>query len=156
MMASQGAEGSDTPPPPRVNFVTNDSDTRSVNSEHGDAPQPHLQPTLNKEDVLPEPPLKEVQFVPNFKGAAEMEARRRLRMMARRGPSASMPKVPVTMRSINPELSSSDGEDGMLEEDDNDDDFELLAAGDGNMDETDEFDPYGALYIARVKAYPLQ
>ncbi|OJA09315.1 hypothetical protein AZE42_07476 [Rhizopogon vesiculosus] len=137
-------EGSDAP---RVNFiVANDSDMRPINSEHGDTPQAlSLQhpPALNKDDAPPEPPPKEVQFVPNFKGAAEMEARRRLRMMARRGLPASMPKVPsMTPRSINPELSSSDGEDGMLEaSDDNDDDFELVAPGDDSMDGADEFDP---------------
>lgn len=153
LAAKRNNERSDAPPP-HVNFiVANDADTRPVTSEHGDAPQPPPQPTINKEDVPPEPPQKEVHFVPNFKGAAEMEARRRLRMMARRGLPASMPKVPsITTRSINPEISSSDGDDG-VSEDENDDDFELVAPGNGNMDETDEFDPYGAVYVVRVKAH---
>jgi len=151
-------DGSDTHQ--RVNFdIANDSDTLPVDSEHGDGSQPlpiQHQPALNKDNVPPEPPMKEVQFVPNFKGAAEMEARRRLRMMARRGLPASVPKHPsVTPRSINPELSSSDGDDGMLEaSDDNDDDFELVAPGDDNMDEADEFDPYGALYVVLMKGLP--
>jgi hypothetical protein len=144
-MRNEGPDG----PSMRINFiVTNDSDALPANSEHGDIAQPlpvQRQPALNKEDVPPEPPLKEVQFVPNFKGAAEMEARRRLRMMARRGLPASIPKaLSVTTRSLNPELSSSDGQDDTLE-DDNDDDFELVAPGD---DEVDEFDPYGIVYVA--------
>ncbi|KAG1735585.1 stress-activated map kinase interacting protein 1-domain-containing protein [Suillus paluster] len=144
-MRNEGADATALAAPPRVNFIAaSDADTRPITSEHGDITQPipvQHQPALRKDDVPPELPPKDVPFVPKFKGAAEMEARRRLRMMARRGVPASMPKAPsVTTRSLNPDLSSSDDEDGMLE-DDNDDDFDLVAPGDDNMDEADEFDP---------------
>jgi hypothetical protein len=80
------------------------------------------------------------QFIPKFKGAAEMEARRKLRMLARRGQASHPKHASDVNKHLNPELSSSD--DDILEDDDNDDDFDLM--GD-DMDEGDEFDPY-ALY----------
>lgn len=91
----------------------------------------------------PDPPSKGVQFIPKFKGAAEMEARRRVRMQARRGPLAVDAKPPLrVVANINPELSSSDEDEvglGISDEDD-DDDFEEIGGDDG-MDDGDEFDP---------------
>ncbi|KAH0833267.1 stress-activated map kinase interacting protein 1-domain-containing protein [Lanmaoa asiatica] len=87
----------------------------------------------------PEPPAKDAQFVPRFKGAAEMEARRKLRMLARRGQASSSKPASVN-KYLNPEISSSDEDDGILEDDDNVDDFDLVDRGD-DMDEGDEFDP---------------
>jgi hypothetical protein len=142
-------EGADAPAAlPRVNFIiaASDVDPCPITSEQADVSQPlPVQHQLRKDDPPPELPPKDVPFVPKFKGAAEMEARRRVRMMARRGVPASMPKIPsLTTRSLNPDLSSSDDEDGMLD-DDNDDDYDLVAPGDDNMDEVDEFDPYGVV-----------
>ncbi|KIK93169.1 hypothetical protein PAXRUDRAFT_829224 [Paxillus rubicundulus Ve08.2h10] len=87
----------------------------------------------------PEPPAKDIQFIPKFKGAAEMEARRKLRMQARRGQAIPAP-TPASDRfkHLNPEDSSSEEDDGLLE-DENDDDFDLECGDD--MDEGDEFDP---------------
>jgi hypothetical protein len=137
-------EGADAPAAlPRVNFINaaSDVDPCPITSEQADVSQPLPQPAIKKDDPPPELLPKDVPFVPKFKGAAEMEARRRVRMMARHGVPASMPKIPsVTTRSLNPDISSSDDEDGMLE-DDNDDDYDLVAPGDDNMDEVDEFDP---------------
>ncbi|KIJ61493.1 hypothetical protein HYDPIDRAFT_116002 [Hydnomerulius pinastri MD-312] len=102
--------------------------------------------SLKKEDLPPpEPPAKEIQFIPKFKGAAEMEARRKLRMLARRGQATSAPKPPsVVSKILNPEMSSSEEDDGILEDDNDDDDddgFDLDERGDDIMDEGDEFDP---------------
>ncbi|KAG1744258.1 stress-activated map kinase interacting protein 1-domain-containing protein [Suillus lakei] len=145
--ANMHNEGADAPAAlPRVNFINaaSEVDPCPITSEQGDVTQPlpvQNQPVLRKDDPPPELLPRDVPFVPKFKGAAEMEARRRVRMMARRGVPASMPKIPsVTARSLNPDLSSSDDEDGMLE-DDNDDDYDLVTPGDDNMDEADEFDP---------------
>ncbi|KAG1850280.1 stress-activated map kinase interacting protein 1-domain-containing protein [Suillus tomentosus] len=143
--AGMHGEGADAPAAlPRVNFITAASnvDPCLMTSEQADISQPlPLQHQPRKDDTPPEPLPKDVLFVPKFKGAAEMEARRRVRMMARRGVPASMPKIPsMVTRSLNPDISSSDDEDGMLE-DDNDDDYDLVAPGDDNMDEVDEFDP---------------
>ncbi|EIN09146.1 hypothetical protein PUNSTDRAFT_120545 [Punctularia strigosozonata HHB-11173 SS5] len=53
-------------------------------------------------------PAKDPVFVPKFKGAAEMEARRRQRMMARQRALTSRTGVPAaTARDLNPDLSSS-------------------------------------------------
>lgn len=151
-------EGADAPAAlPRVNFITAASnvDPCLMTSEQADISQPlPLQHQPRKDDTPPEPLPKDILFVPKFKGAAEMEARRRVRMMARRGVPASMPKIPsMVTRSLNPDISSSDDEDGMLE-DDNDDDYDLVAPGDDNMDEVDEFDPYGDVSnLRRCKAH---
>ncbi|KAH7921554.1 SIN1-domain-containing protein [Leucogyrophana mollusca] len=121
----------------------NDVDTRAKAAEHESVPSASTQNTTHRrEESAPlEPPPKEVQFIPKFKGAAEMEARRKLRLQARRGPSASIPKQPAVIAgNLNPELSSSDEEEGILEED-NDDDFDMVAPVEENMDEADEFDP---------------
>ena len=97
----------------------------------------------------PGPPAKDVQFIPKFKGAAEMEARRKLRMLVRRGQASANPKPASDVNKyLNPEISSSDDDDdddeGILE-DDNEDDFDVVDRGD-DMDEGDEFDPYVSLY----------
>lgn len=92
-------------------------------------------------DTPPEPPPKEPQFIPKFKGAAEMEARRKLRMLARRGQASVNPKLASdSNKYLNPEMSSSEDADGSPEDDDNDDEY-LVDRGD-EMDEGDEFDPY--------------
>jgi len=74
------------------------------------------------------------QFVPRFKGASEMEARRRMRMLARRGHVAvdsPPPQAPIT----NPEPSPSSSEMIM----DDDEDFDDMAGSSDSGD--DEFDP---------------
>lgn len=88
-----------------------------------------------------EAPVKMVQFIPKFKGAAEMEARRRMRMLARKPPSAvdAPPPPPANTVPINPELSSSEDDDVMLD-DDEEDDFEDVANGNDSMGD-DDFDP---------------
>lgn len=92
-----------------------------------------------------------VAFVPRFKGAAEMEARRRLRMAHR---NQTTPGVPAVLRpqvsapaTLNPErslssssssASSSDMEErGVLADEDDEDEFDDDVADD--LD--DEFDP---------------
>jgi len=62
-------------------------------------------------------PPKAVGFIPNFKGAAEMEARRRLRLQARGrgGPGVGMrggaqPAQPLSLRDIDTSSSSSASE----------------------------------------------
>ncbi len=91
-------------------------------------------------------------FVPkiNFKGAAEMEARRRQRLLARAHPPGMAPRVPMVPMNLNPEESSSSSEeepepepdesseDGLADEEDEDFDGE----GDDSMEiNEDEFDP---------------
>jgi target of rapamycin complex 2 subunit MAPKAP1 len=93
-------------------------------------PNVQVQASTAVEDM---PVAKAVQFVPRFAGAAEMEARRRVRMAARRMPgSGTQPPPP------KPAFSSSE-EDGDVS-DDSSDDFGVSDQV-SNIDETDEFDP---------------
>jgi hypothetical protein len=108
--------------------VTDHDSTSEVSSQPAD------------EQAPPEPPGKGIQFIPKFKGAAEMEARRKMRMLARRGPIAAETKtLPTATANLNSELSSSSSsdEDGMLD----DDDFEEITETGDDMDDGDEFDP---------------
>ncbi|KAI1798390.1 stress-activated map kinase interacting protein 1-domain-containing protein [Ganoderma leucocontextum] len=97
-------------------------------------------------------PQRPPAFVPkiNFKGAAEMEARRRQRLLARAHPPGMAPRVPMIPMNLNPEESSSSSdeepepepdessEDGLADEEDEDFDGE----GDDSMEiNEDEFDP---------------
>ncbi|KAF8952956.1 stress-activated map kinase interacting protein 1-domain-containing protein [Flammula alnicola] len=84
------------------------------------------------------PVAKVVQFIPKFKGAAEMEARRRLRMAARRGPGAA----PVAQPAPSPKFDfswSSEDEDVVINEASSDE-FEGIGIAVTDMDEGDEFD----------------
>ena len=72
-----------------------------------------------------------VPFIPKFKGAAEMEARRKLRMLNRVPPGGPMPTRPTRSApaNFNPELSSSSSSESESEEEkdplaDDDDEFE--------------------------------
>ncbi|KAJ6586586.1 hypothetical protein B0H10DRAFT_2168041 [Mycena sp. CBHHK59/15] len=101
--------------------------------EAGDAPEVQIQePTVAEEA----PVAKAVQFIPKFKGAAEMEARRRVRMAARRGPGAAAPAPPPILDFS----SSSDEEEEIIADDSSDSDFGQPSATDA-MDDGDEFDP---------------
>ena len=151
--AAQGASAKSPAPMVRVvEDMTSDHHTTSGGTSSHD------------ETSAPPPTGKtSPKFVPKFKGAAEMEERRRLRMLARAGPSAALPtgsaasvaaaksgvRFPDTAMSLNPELSSSDEEEdededeGMPDDDDDDDDdeeYDMVADDSLDMD-GDEFDP---------------
>ncbi|KAJ6461981.1 stress-activated map kinase interacting protein 1-domain-containing protein [Mycena vulgaris] len=98
----------------------------------GSAPEVKIQqPTVAEEA----PVAKAVQFIPKFKGAAEMEARRRVRMAARRGPGGAAPAAPPVL-----DFSSSSDEEENMADDSSDSDFGQPNAADA-MDDGDEFDP---------------
>lgn len=99
------------------------------------SPQPNVQiqePTM----VVEAPVTKTVQFIPTFKGAAEMEARRRIRMAARRGPGDAPPVLAIDSSS-----SSSSSEEAVAAIDDSSDSDFGDVADDDSMDDGDEFDP---------------
>ncbi|KAF8189367.1 stress-activated map kinase interacting protein 1-domain-containing protein [Pholiota molesta] len=77
------------------------------------------------------PVARVVQFIPKFKGAAEMEARRRVRMEARRRPGAPVAQPP-------PKLDFSSSEDEAPVHEPSPDDSVVVV---DSMDEGDEFDP---------------
>jgi target of rapamycin complex 2 subunit MAPKAP1 len=87
-------------------------------------------------NVATDVPAKVPQFIPRFKGAAEMEARRRMRMLARRGPQAAGNPPPIPVPVSNPEPSSSSSNEMAIDEEDSDE----IASGNDN-DGDDEFDP---------------
>lgn len=101
--------------------------------------QPQVQ--IQEPTVVEEAPVaKVVQFIPKFKGAAEMEARRRVRMAARRGPGGvAQPPPPPNL-----DFSSSDEDIGIPTVDDSSSssgEFDDDAPGEvDSMDEGDEFD----------------
>lgn len=112
------------------------------------------QPSESAEDpspAPPDPPPKGAQFIPKFKGAAEMEARRKMRMQGMQARRGGQPPLavdtrhppPRTVANLNQESSSSEDEAGLSESDDEvDSDFGDLTGGAGDdMDEGDEFDP---------------
>ncbi|KAF9003415.1 stress-activated map kinase interacting protein 1-domain-containing protein [Cyathus striatus] len=100
------------------------------------------------------PVQKVVPFIPKFKGAAEMAARRRVRLAARQAPGGSMapPPPPQPQPTLSFDTSSEEEEDEIppVEEEDEDveedmddeeDDFGDELGGTGSMGEEDEFDP---------------
>lgn len=92
------------------------------------APALQIQAATVVEEV---PVTKVVQFVPKFKMAAEMEARRRKRMAARRGVPASLPQP---IESSSP---SSDEDIPVAADHDSDSDF----GGPDSDASVDSFDP---------------
>ncbi|KAF8962331.1 stress-activated map kinase interacting protein 1-domain-containing protein [Flammula alnicola] len=105
-------------------------------SDGEESPQPTVE--VHQATAPEEAPVaKVVQFIPKFKGAAEMEARRRVRMAARRGPAAPAAQ-PVPPPNIDFSSSSEDEvEIPMVSEDEFDDGDAVV----DSMDEGDEFDP---------------
>lgn len=104
-----------------------------------------------------ESPVKQVLFVPKFKGAAEMEARRRQRMVVRAQHSPqAQPPPPPPPANLNPEFSSSEEDQASSPEspDDasSDEDFgEVIQDGLSDMEsDGDEFDPYGPPLLSRL------
>jgi hypothetical protein len=95
------------------------------------------------------PPLKPI-FIPKFKGAAEMDERRRLRIQVRRGvaaaaAAAATPEARLLTspeKGATPELLSEDEEeeDSFSPEDDVDFDDDVVDVG-VSVDLGDEFDP---------------
>ncbi|KAI0264615.1 stress-activated map kinase interacting protein 1-domain-containing protein [Gloeopeniophorella convolvens] len=111
------------------------------------APVPEEPPKSPPEHTRapPDPPPKPI-FVPKFKGAAEMDERRRLRMQARRGLTAAAPETRVVAspdKNAAPELSSSSSEeDDSFSPEDEDEDFDDVVDVGASVDnDEDEFDP---------------
>ena len=113
-----------------------------IKVEGSESPEPtvQVQQATDAEDV---PVNKVVQFIPKFKGAAEMEERRQLRMAARRGARAGpSPTKPVQPQNLSFDTSSEEEADVPVASEasgDEEDDYVSPSTVD-NMD-GDEFDP---------------
>lgn len=92
-----------------------------------------------------QPVVKVVQFIPKFKGAAEMERRRRLRMATRpRGvpPVSNAPPKPLSFDTSSEEENSSEEDDlGVpIMDESSSDDFDVVGDA-ASLDDGDDFDP---------------
>ncbi|KDR72482.1 hypothetical protein GALMADRAFT_252569 [Galerina marginata CBS 339.88] len=109
-------------------------------SDPDGSPEPsvEIQQATAPEEVAPV--AKIPQFIPKFKGAAEMEARRRVRMAARRGPGAAAQLAPPP--NLDFSSSSEDEVEIPVISELSSDEFEDVGAkAVDSMDEGDEFDP---------------
>jgi hypothetical protein len=153
--AGQEASGEDTPAIERNNappsaITLNDRAGESwidvSDIQNGDGTSGRMnqseEGTPTEDKSPPPPPPKEIptHFIPRFKGAAEMEARRKIRMLARRQ-APGVIGAPPRATAINPELSSSDEEGPLMSESEDEDSFHEVVGGHGGMDDADEFDP---------------
>ena len=114
----------------------------SQQDDNGAAPKPSPQ-------EHPHPPLKPI-FIPKFKGAAEMDERRRLRIQVRRGVAAAAAAAAVTPetrvltspeKGATPELLSEDEEEEDSFSPEDDMDFDDVVDVGASVDLADEFDP---------------
>ncbi|KJA14847.1 hypothetical protein HYPSUDRAFT_208357 [Hypholoma sublateritium FD-334 SS-4] len=111
-----------------------DSWIKLDDSDSANSPEPTVQVHQATAPEVEEAPVtKVVQFIPKFKGAAEMEARRRVRMAARRGPGGALTAQPAQ----RPNLDFSSSEDEV----DNPTSYAFDETVVDSMDEGDEFDP---------------
>ncbi|KAK2459608.1 hypothetical protein APHAL10511_008363 [Amanita phalloides] len=95
---------------------------------------PQLNVQIQAPTAMEETPItKATQFVPRFAGAAEMEARRRARLAARRMPAPGSEPLPS---KTDADFSSSEEDADVL--DDSSSDFGDQGA---SIDDADEFDP---------------
>jgi hypothetical protein len=114
-----------------------------IKVEDSESPEPtvQVQQATRAEDV---PVTKVVQFIPKFKGTAEMEKRRQLRIAARRGAATAGPgsAKPVRPQILSFDSSSEEEADVPVASEvsaDEEDEYVAQSAVD-NMD-GDEFDP---------------
>ncbi|KAL1941517.1 hypothetical protein VTO73DRAFT_6956 [Trametes versicolor] len=123
---------------------------RSPIKESSAAPSPTQQMNgngvVNGNAAPQEAPRLMPVFIPKFRGAEQMEARRRARLNARAQPPGMAPRMPIPAQNLNPELSSSSSEAESSEEevipDDEEEEFEMSGEADNSMEiNDDEFDP---------------
>ncbi|KAJ4468737.1 stress-activated map kinase interacting protein 1-domain-containing protein [Lentinula aciculospora] len=115
-----------------------------ISSSHIDSTK--LNVNIVEPTVVAEAPVqKTVQFIPQFKGAAEMEARRRIRMAgmaARRGLPNGGLGLSVEPVKPDPTLDDTSSEEDVVHiPDDDSPDSDFDQGDDDSMDDGDEFDP---------------
>ncbi|KAF9475732.1 hypothetical protein BDN70DRAFT_840479 [Pholiota conissans] len=128
-------------------------DLEDKDDSNGDLDLASIQVKVQEPSAPAEAPVANVvQFIPKFKAAAEMEARRRLRIAARRGHQAAAAAPPPPAQPPKPltfDSSSSEDETG-VSEDESLDEFEDI--GVAVTDIGDEFDPDYAATSTRTGA----
>lgn len=124
-----------------VQSAPGDSWIKIEDSDGEESPEPAV--NVHQATAPDEVPVaKVVQFIPKFKGAAEMEARRRVRMAARKGPGGLPAAQPQPPPSLDFSSSSEDEvEISVVSEVSSDEFDDVGATAVDSMDEGDEFDP---------------
>lgn len=131
---------------PVTTSVLGDGD-KTVEGSSSSHPEP-VKLKLVEPTVIEEVPVqKVVQFIPKFKGAAEMEARRRIRMAgmaARRGLADGGPSSSAQPPKPDPTLDDTSSDEDIVHVPDDDSSDSDFGQGDDDdsMDDGDEFDPY--------------
>ncbi|KAF9521811.1 stress-activated map kinase interacting protein 1-domain-containing protein [Crepidotus variabilis] len=121
----------------------NDSWIKVEDSEKNASPDPTVQV---QQATAPEeqPVAKVVQFIPKFKGAADMEKRRQLRIAARRGaaghPGRQPPKQTLSFDTSSEEEEEPDAAAASDASEEEEDDYVEPSAID-DLDGGDDFDP---------------
>jgi hypothetical protein len=135
----QEALNTTTPIPPT--HVQSAAGTGSwIKVEDFDDEQVSPEPTVQKLQSVPEQvPVMKVQFIPKF--TAEMEARHRARMAARRGPGGTVAQAPPPPALDFSSSSEDEVEIPVISEASSDEFDEVGSAAVDGMDEGDEFDP---------------
>ncbi|KXN81704.1 Stress-activated map kinase-interacting protein 1 [Leucoagaricus sp. SymC.cos] len=111
----------------------------AITTTESSSPQPEV--TIEGPSTVEEAPVaKVVQFIPKFKGAAEMERRRRARMAARRGPNGALAVPAAPAQPLSFSSSEDEPQPQSSDESSSDSDFGGRGARDV-ADEVDEFDP---------------
>jgi len=127
-------------PPKSASDIPGASWIKVDKSDRESSPEPTLQV---QQATAPEesPVAKVVQFVPKFKGAAEMEKRRQARMAVRRGRGAPGPSASTKPLSFDTSSEEEDEDAAAAASDSSSDGYEEVHPGTGNTDGGEDFDP---------------
>ncbi len=139
-----------------ASHTTTTSSTSTATMTSKSPPRQEQQQQVSTATAIDTPPSRPV-FIPKFKGAAEMDEQRRLRLQARRGVAAaaaaaaavtsSTPEIRIVAAQDNNATLESSGDEEEVEEEDSfmqveDEDFDDVVDVSVSVDiDEDEFDP---------------
>jgi len=127
-------------PPKSASDIPGASWIKVDKSDRDSSPEPTVQ--VQHATVPEEAPVaKVVQFVPKFKGAAEMEKRRQARMAVRRGRGAPGPSASTKPLSFDTSSEEEDEDGAAAASDSSSDGYEEVHPSTGNTDGGEDFDP---------------
>lgn len=153
-----------TPPTPSSPKKTDAIPNVLSDRKEDTSSEPNPAPATSHEDNKSAPAASRnipVPFIPKFRGAEEMEARRKLRMMNRIPPGGAIPPRPTKSApaNLNPDLSSSSSseseyegeeraEDALAEDDESSEDDAPEVDDSLDIIDPDEFDPCVSLHLS--------
>lgn len=141
-MSGSGSVGGSTPRNPNRRMFNRVNEELELPGNGDGDEEGEVKVKVQVPTVVEEAPVqKTVQFIPKFKHAAEMEARRRERMMARRGVQ-NVPAPPVVVQPAKPlSWDTSSDEDEVAGGNSSEEEQGFSDDGQGSIDDVDEFDP---------------